>query len=187
MSKVKMKNIWTKYYSIIISIIALLMYLLYIYKVNGKASWKWIVDSEGFGEMCKAIAQFSSIVLGIYGFFIPVVMGKKDRFSEYFWNNINRIAFAKDVRKIIISGIFTILISSILLINDVLPNIILIILIGLMIFCLTYYSCCTYRFLNIFINIIIGRRGESEQDNIEFAETISEYDKEKLNEVLEKF
>lgn len=187
MSGRNIKNFWTKYYSIIISIMTLLIYIFYVYKVNSKEGWPWLVDSEGFGEMCKAITQFSSIVLGIYGFFIPVVIGKKDRFSEYFWNNINQLAFAKDIRKIIISGILTILISAILLIYDVLANKLLIVLIGMMIVCLSYYSCCTYRFLNIFINIVIGRRRESEQDELEFGEKISEQEREKLNEELEKF
>ena len=188
MSKERIKDNWTKYYSFILTGIALLLYIVYLCMVaNKKYTWPWIADSENFGEMCKSIAQFSSVVLGVYGFFIPVVIGKKDRFSEFFWNNINREAFAKDIQKIIISGILTILISSVLLISDILSLVVLKVMIGMMIVCLTYYSCATYRFLNIFIRIIIGRRSESIDNDLSFKETLTENETQSLNESLNKF
>lgn len=54
-------------------------------------------DSKGFPEMCKAIVDFLSIVLGIYGFLIPAVIGRQDKFNKKFWETVDKKRFSKDV------------------------------------------------------------------------------------------
>ena len=68
-----------------------------------KYSIPWLGDSEGFSEMCKAIVDFSSIVLGIYGFLIPAVIGRQDKFNKIFWETVDKKRFSKDIQRLIIN------------------------------------------------------------------------------------
>lgn len=127
------------------------------------------------------------VVLGVYGIFIPVVIGKQDRFTNYFWQNINRDKFAKDVHKIILSGIFVIILSIVLTVSDIMNKKIVMILVGMMVWVLFFYACCTYRFLGIFIQLIVGSDTRKSDDDLLIEDPISDKDKNNLNKDLDQF
>lgn len=189
MNKEKIRKNLLESYSFLIPTAILIAYVMYIVLgVCGKSELKWVGDSTGFKDMCTLITQFSSIVLGVYGFFIPVIIGKRDSFTDYFWRHINRNRFAKDVHHIILSGIASILLSVILTISDVVSKNIVIVLVGLLVWILIFYVCSTYRFLGIFIQLVVGDGLLKKSDeSIQMKDSISDEKKEELNSKLEKF
>ena len=189
MNKSKIRKNILESYSYGIPTVVLVFYVMYIaFGVYGKAKWNWIGDSDGFKDMCALITQFSSIVLGVYGFFIPVVMSKKDSFTDYFWKHIDCDRFAKDVHKIILSGIIAVLISVFLTVSDIMSKPSVFVLVGILIWILIFYVCNTYRFLGIFIYLIVGNSILQTKDgSLEIENPISDRNKEKINNQLEKF
>ena len=82
-------------------------YIIYMYVIpTGAVLWYivWLIlscktnfnikllqESDGFEELCKALLNYTSILLGVYGFFVPVIIGKmKEDFSLKFWKMIDR-------------------------------------------------------------------------------------------------
>ena len=189
MNKSKIRKNILESYSYGIPTVVLIFYVLYIvFGIYGKAKWNWIGDSTGFKDMCTLITQFSSIVLGVYGFFIPVEKKKKDSFTDYFWQHIDRDRFARDVHKIILSGIIAVLISVFLTVSDIMSKPSVFVLMGILIWILIFYVCNTYRFLGIFIHLIVGNSILQTQDSgLEIETPISESKKEKINSEMKKF
>ena len=159
----RIRTEWLNKYVYIIPCILELIYISYIkFGVYGEAQWVWIGGSKGFGDMCKAIAEFSSIVLGIYGFMIPAVIGRQDKFNNEFWKNIDKESFSRDFKHLIISGIITILASSMLLVHDIISAKVLMVLLGGFFWILAFYCCSSYRFIRIFISLIVEGRNNSD-------------------------
>lgn len=154
----KIKYITYRVYSYIIPTIVLVVYLCYAFFADkGNCSIPLIQDSTGFLEACKSIANFSSIVLGIYGVLVPILLGKQEeKFIKRFWKLIDRKEFVRDMKKIIFSGILIILISSGLLISDIMSELVLNILICLLIWLLFFFSCSSYRLIGVFVSLIVG-------------------------------
>lgn len=173
MKKNTLKTYWLNSYAYIIPTILCIAYILYIiWGVNGKnIHLKWIGLSNNFSEMCKALVDFSSIVLGIYGFLIPSVIGRKDKFNETFWKNIDKHQFSKDVQKLIISGIITILLSTSLLLADVFSQKVCEILVGFLLWMLLFFCCNSFRFIKVFISLIVeGQNDDTEKNKVQFSD-----------------
>lgn len=181
----RIKEKWYNLYAYLIPTFFCLIYVVvFIVKSKTGEAFDWYSNSKGFSELCQAIASFSSIILGIYGVFVPVVVGKMEEdYSKRFWSLIDKDLFVKDVKKIIVSGLLTILISSILLINDVMTDIVVNVLISIVIWTLLFFSFNTYRFIGIFSKLIVGK---SNLDLSRVADMVSEDEKEKLAK-LDKF
>ena len=156
------KGLVFEYYSYCIPSILCVCYVIYLvvgYRSKTEICWLW--KSEGFEELCKSIANFASIVLGIYGIFIPIIIGKMDEnFSKRFWDTIDRDKFSRDIHRVILSGILTILLSSILLISDIMKGIVIASIIGVLIWVMLFFTCCSYRFIGIFIKLIVGKSND---------------------------
>ncbi len=183
----KARRIWLNGYQFIIPIVIEVLYLIYVISIlRSKTSIPWVADSQGFTEMCRAVTEFSSIILGVYGFFIPVVVGRKNSFSDYFWGHIDKERYKKDFRRILISGILTIMLSAFLLICDILPRIIEMILFGMLLLILIFYVCSTYRFINIFVCLIVDGNEEADEEK-EMENMLSNSQVQILNDKLEKF
>ena len=113
--------------------------------------------TEGFQDLCNSMVNFLTIILGIYGVIIPIVIGKMDEeYSKRFWSLINKNQFEKDIKKIILLGLFSILLCAVLMLNDVLPIIINNIFITIVIWTFLYFIVSSYRFISIFLKLIIG-------------------------------
>lgn len=107
--KEPLRTWWLNWYVYIVPSVLLTVYIVYVLVGVHKYSIPWLAESKGFSEMCKAIVDFSSIVLGIYGFLIPTVIGRQDKFNKKFWETVNKKRFSKDIQRLIISGMITIL------------------------------------------------------------------------------
>ncbi len=92
------------------------------------------MESYSYGIPTVALVLYVMyIVFGVYGFFIPVVMSKRDSFIDYFWQHIDRDRFARDVHKIILSGIIVVLMSVFLMVSDIMSKQSMFVLVGILI------------------------------------------------------
>lgn len=182
----KAKGIIYNTYSYLLPTIVLLVYIGYMILSSKKQPIVYIQNSEGFTELCKAIASFSAIVLGIYGFFVPIILGKQeDEFVSSFWSIINKNKFSKDMKKIIFSGILTVLLSSTLLVYDILPVVVVNTLVCALIWLVLFFSCCSYRFIGIFIRLVIGKERKNDLDKT--VNVISEDRQQKIKDSFGTF
>ena len=129
-----------------------------VYKIIKKMPINFILGTTYLADYCSAIINFTSIILGVYGVFIPIILGKMDdKFIKFFWQNIDRVQFSRDIQHVILSGIITIIISIIFLVFYNSQVIILNILAITMIWFLLFFACSSYRFLCIFIKLVVGK------------------------------
>lgn len=176
-------------YMYIIPTMAIILYIAWLvlsYKTS--LNIKLLHESKGFEELCKALLNYTSILLGVYGFFVPVIIGKMDEdFSKKFWNMINRDKFAKDNHRIFLAGIITILLSAVLLLKDIMNVWVTNVLVVLMIWNVVFFSCSTYRFIGIFIKLIIGEKKKDSKGKYQMTDQITESQKANLDEKIGKF
>ena len=179
-------------------------YIIYMYVIpTGAVLWfiVWLIlscktncnikllqESVGFEELCKALLNYTSILLGVYGFFIPVIIGKmKEDFSLKFWKLIDRNNFAKDNHRIFLAGIMTILLGAILLLKDIMNIWVINILVIFLIWNLLFFSCSIYRFIGIFIRLIVGGKNQDKNSEYKITNPITESEKAELEEKIDKF
>ena len=177
--KEPLRTWWLNWYVYIVPSVLLVAYSVYVLVGVHNYSIPWLGDSEGFSEMCKAIVDFSSIVLGIYGFLIPAVIGRQDKFNKIFWETVDKKRFSKDIQRLIISGMITILLSSGLLIADIFPLKLYESVVGFLWWFLIFYCCNSIRFVSIFVSLIV--EGQSKPDEKESDD--SQKQSEKHNEI----
>lgn len=184
----KVKEFLYRIYSYVIPTIVLVFYLCY-FLFCGKENQNVLLiqDSEGFLEACNSIANFSSIVLGIYGVLMPILLGKQEeKFVKRFWDLIDRKEFVSDMKKIIFSGILIILISSGLMISDIMSELMVNIFVCSLLWLLFFFSCSSYRLIGVFISLIVGKE---DKDSIKpkFESIVSEEIDQEIKSSFEEF
>ncbi len=167
--------------------------ILALYLVNLMCGYlgKWepilIQESEGFSEFCKAISGFSSVVLGIYGFIVPIVLSKQeDTYVKKFWTLIDRDEFIKDMKRVILSSILTILISIGLLIVDVMPPIVVNLSCSSLIWLLVFFAFSSYRFIGILITLAVGKKIKNDSE-IKIEDPMTEEKSQETKQAFDKF
>lgn len=80
-----------------------------------------------------------------------------------------------------------IILSIVLTVSDIINKKIVMILVGMMVWVLFFYACCTYRFLGIFIQLIVGSDTRKSDDDLLIEDPISDKDKNNLNKDLDQF
>lgn len=185
-----LKTGWLNWYVYIVPSALLAVYIVYVLVGVHKYYIPWLGDSDGFSEMCKAIVDFSSIVLGIYGFLIPAVIGRQDKFNKTFWETVDKRRFSKDIQRLIISGMITILLSSGLLIADIFPLQLSESVVGFLLWFLIFYCCNSIRFVSIFVSLIVegqSKTDEKESDDSQKPSKKHQEIKRRLDDKLSKF
>ena len=161
----QLRTLWLNTYVYLVPSVLCVAFIFYVrWGVYGKNPIPWIGDSKGFAEMCKAIVEFSSIVLGIYGFLMPAVICRQDKFNKYFWKNVDKQRFSKDIQRLITSGIVTILLSAGLLISDIFYRKLCEILVGCLCWLLIFFCCNSIRFISIFVSLIVEGQNECDEN-----------------------
>lgn len=188
--KEPLRTWWLNWYVYIVPSVLLTAYIVYVLVGVHKYSIPWLGDSGGFSDMCKAIVDFSSIVLGIYGFLIPAVIGRQDKFNKIFWETVDKKRFSKDIQRLIISGMITILLSSGLLIADIFPLKLYESVVGFLWWFLIFYCCNSIRFISIFVSLIVEGQSKPDEEESDDSQKQSEKHKEikrRLDNKLGKF
>lgn len=176
-----------RYSAVAAPCVSLCVYSIYIAVAlrdkNGSISFMW--DSKGYNDMCTLVTQFASIIISVFGFVVPMVLSRKNNYTDFFWEHINRTNFAKDINTLFTSGIITIILSIILTISDIMQIYFVIILNGLLVAALSVFITDSLRFLGLFVNLLFENRfGEIADPDI--AHQMPENDVEKLKQDLNK-
>jgi len=119
-----------------------------------------IIDSGNINNMLEALITFVSIVIGIFGFLLPVLItNKKDCGTvEFFMEKADKKKFIANLKTIIISGFIVIIISTVLFLNDIFLVWTVDILLGMLIWFTVYFMCNSYRFISLLLAILITEK-----------------------------
>lgn len=149
-------DFWCIWYSKIISITfaAILLFLQYKYDLK-------IWDATNYADMLTAIITFLSIVIGIFGILIPMIVSaknEKNSMAEYFFEKADIKYFTKCMKSIFSSGMLSLICVCILYLEDIVEEVFLKWFLSFTVCSFVYFCCNAYRFIGIMINLLIRRR-----------------------------
>lgn len=163
----KFIDIWRGCYSLVIPTGACFLYMIVYYLTQTKIlNFKYITDSQNFSAMLESTINFVSIIIGIFGFLLPILITSKNEFAliKYFTSNIDKKAFSFNLRMIIVSGLSTIFVSCMLFFFDIFSEWFKQIMILLWIWMLFYFMLSSYRFVSIFIRLFLEEKIEPQKE-----------------------
>lgn len=130
-----------------------------------------IQNSVGFGNMLETIVTFISIVLSVFGFLIPAFLSSKGSslLIQYFLDNIDVRIFATKLRRIVVVGLIDILLTCMLLLNDIFCDTFMNALLEIWLWFILYFMCVSYRFISILLSLMVGEKGEKKKEVINEA------------------
>lgn len=179
------KNIiqmWRNIYSVIIPFIVIIAILL-IDKCT-KFNLIDICRNGNFNDMLQSLITFLSIVIGIFGFLIPALVSvKNDQFVQYFFDKADVDNFVNQIKLLVFTGLFSILLSVILFMFQNINAAVLIIFMYIWIGIIAFFICSAYRFISIILKLLCGTKNEGGKN----CENIMNDDEvKKLNDKLPK-
>lgn len=148
---------------------------------------KWnicnIYTSKNYDELLKSTISFISIINSFLGLLISILISNKDKSDslQYFLERVDTTYFSRCLKQTIASGLFTILLSCILLINDIFLQLTIIILNSIWIWFFLFYIISTYRFISILLDLFLNTKGFTKKQTLN---EISKEDECKLKETL---
>ena len=175
---------WRKIYSYVIPTFFLIIYILIILLMRTNIiDCDSIIDSENVNNMLEALITFVSIVIGVFGFLLPILItNKKDCGTvEFFLKKADKTKFIGQLKKIIIGGFLVVIVSSLLFLNDVLLTLVSDILIAILIWLIVFFMCNAYRFISLLLSILIT---EKEDDVKKVKNQMSDVQIAELNQQL---
>ena len=181
-----LKYLWYSWYSIIIA--GLLTVFLVIEQHKYHLNF-W--EATYYSDMLTAIITFLSIIIGIYGILIPAVISAKEgkeSIVSYFFQNADGKFFAECIRKIISSGILSVIGICLLYMHDVLSEKIYIWIFRISIFLILYVCLGSYRFIGIMLGLLVGRKSKKDMNKgtKRYKFRIDEEERNRINEKLLK-
>lgn len=143
-----------------------------------------ILQSTNFDGVLESIITFVSITMGLFGVLIANIIGTKERSKMliYFFETANQKVFVNSLKYNIMVGLLVILISSILLMKDILGAYSSII-VRVWIWVLLSYILSTYRFMGIMLSLLITTKKDDYKQEDKIVTGIK---RQELNEKLKK-
>mgnify|MGYP006903549414 CR=1 FL=1 len=184
--KNKIIDIWRGIYSLVIPTVACIIYWSIYMAVRGDIlNYSYITESENFTSMLEAIISFASLIIGVFGFLLPIFITSKKEFTlaKYFIDNIDKKAFSFNLRMIIVSGFIVVFISCILFLSDIFSEWFKQGIILLWIWWLFYFASNSYRFVSLIIRLFLEDKNEVKK---EIWEPIDSNEEEKLKESIRR-
>ncbi len=177
-------DLWYSWYSIAIAAIIATTLAFGQYKY-GLEFWK----AKYYSDMLTAIITFLSIIIGIFGILMPsVITAKEDRkgMVNYFFENADGEFFAKCIKRIISSGILSVIFICLLYLQDIIDGKIYIWIFRVSIFLILYFCFGSYRFIGIMLRLLIGGKNKEdiEKGVKKYKHKIDESERKRINEQL---
>ena len=160
-------DIWRACYSIVIPTGACLFYMIIYFLTQKKIlNFMYITDSNNFPTMLESIITFVSIIIGVFGFLLPILITSKDKFAliKYFICSIDKKAFSFNLRMIIVSGFSTIFVTCMLFFFDIFSEWFKQIMILLWIWLLFYCMLNSYRFISLLVRLFLEEKNEPKKE-----------------------
>lgn len=129
-------------------------------------NYSCITESENFTSMLEAIISFASLIIGVFGFLLPILITSKKEITlaKYFIDNIDKKAFSFNLRMIIVSGFIVVFISCILFLFDIFSEWFKQGIILLWIWWLFYFVSNSYRFVSLIIRLFLEEKNEVKKE-----------------------
>lgn len=186
MKKEKMVDFWRTYYSVIVPTLACIVYIMiYVFIQIEIFNYKAITESQNFINMLESVITFVSIIIGVFGFLLPILITSKDKFVlvKYFLSNIDKTSFSFHLRMIIVGGFATVFFTCMLFFADIFSEWFKQIMIVIWIWLLLYFMLNSYRFISLLIRLFLEEKKEPKKEKIN---PIDEADEDKLKELIKK-
>lgn len=184
--KEKAVDYWHFCYCEVISIIATMV----IISVERKCKIQFW-NAQNFADMLTALITFLSIVLGIYSFLIPsFVSAKEEEKIKNFLANADMDLFVKNIKRIFIEGIITLICICFLFLSDIINAAIYVKIMYISVFFMTMFCCRSYRFIGIIIDLLIEtKKGTSKSSDgtlggKKYNNKVNESEKERIDQKL---
>lgn len=150
---------WISRIIFILPTLTCICYVIFsIVNVTLKLNINNLYESKNYCEMLKSTISFVSIINSFLGLLISTLISNKEKDGalKLFLSQIDTTEFSRCIKQTILSGLITILISCILLMNDLYLIITLIFINTLWIWFFLFYLLSTYRFISLLLDLFLG-------------------------------
>lgn len=160
-------KIGKNYIYVIPSIASLCFIIFSILHIIFKLDTNELLDSKNFNDLLKTLITFVSINISFLGVLITILISNKDKISslKYFMSKVDKWYFSTCLKSTIIAGFVSVLLSCLLLMNDVYLKAINIILISFLIWFILYYMASAYRFISLLLRLFLDDNGNKQVKN----------------------
>lgn len=182
--KVTIIDRWHRAYSYIIPTVAVAIYIIcQILIGKGILAHFDITGSKNFTDMLDSLITFVTIVLGVFGFLLPILItNKKDcGLINRFLDNIDKKEFTFCLKLIISSGFLVVILTGILYLNDILGKMFLLIAIGVDLWVVLFFMSSSFRFISILLEVMLSDNSETS------GKVLNAMDKAEEKEMTDKF
>jgi len=184
--KEKYIDIWRSIYAYAIPTIVCIIYIIiYMLTLKEVLNYAFITDSKYFTSMLESIITFVSLILGVFGFLLPILITSKDSDAmiKCFINSIDKRAFSFNLKMVIVSGFTTVFLSCMLFFFDVYDEWFKTGMILIWIWFLFYFMSNAYRFISLLISLFLK---EKKRLGKETKNRMSEEEEKELKEQIKR-
>lgn len=174
-------EIWRRIYCFVIPATVTILYAMGCLKGGFR-----IYGSEGFTEALTALITFVSIIISFFGVLLTMLISIKEtsELVRYFLKTIEKKDFVSSIKRLVMWGLFTVIMAVILFMKDILSEKIIITITIIAIYSLMRFTTLTYRFTNILLSLFINEKKDLKKEE---DKKISDTNKKKLDKALENF
>nr|DAH88958.1 MAG TPA: hypothetical protein [Caudoviricetes sp.] len=151
----KTLNSWRRIYCIVLPIFSVVAYFI-CYKIWEIKIW----ESKNFPDTLTSMVTFVSIIISFFGVLLTILISAKEKSEliNYFLDTADKEVFASSIKRLILHGLLTVIISAILFMYDIMSECEIVIYVCIGIFTLVRFTTLTYRFTNILLMLFLKDR-----------------------------
>lgn len=151
----KTLNSWRRIYCIALPIFSVVAYFI-CYKIWEIKIW----ESKNFPDTLTSMVTFVSIIISFFGVLLTILISAKEKSEliNYFLDTADKEVFASSIKRLILHGLLTVIISAILFMYDIMSECEIVIYVCIGIFTLVRFTTLTYRFTNILLMLFLKDR-----------------------------
>ena len=151
----KTLNSWRGIYCIGLPIFSVVAYFI-CYKIWEIKIW----ESKNFPDTLTSMVTFVSIIISFFGVLLTILISAKEKSEliNYFLDTADKEVFASSIKRLILHGLLTVIISAILFMYDIMSECEIVIYVCIGIFTLVRFTTLTYRFTNILLMLFLKDR-----------------------------
>lgn len=174
-------EIWRKIYCFVIPVTATILYARGCFKYGFK-----IYESKGFTDALTALITFVSIIISFFGVLLTMLISIKEtsELVRFFLKSIEKKDFVSSIKRLIMWGLFTVIMAIVLFAKDILAEKIIIIMTIVIIYSLMRFTTLTYRFTNILLSLFISDKKDLKKEE---GKKLPDINKKELDESLKNF
>lgn len=142
-------------YCIVLPIFSVVAYFI-CYKIWEIKIW----ESKNFPDTLTSMVTFVSIIISFFGVLLTILISAKEKSEliNYFLDTADKEVFASSIKRLILHGLLTVIISAILFMYDIMSECEIVIYVCIGIFTLVRFTTLTYRFTNILLMLFLKDR-----------------------------